>query len=109
MRVCDILGAYALQLLRGETDHNTYHCKALLQLFEIVYIGGEFLLSKAALMCISSTLERHTDFDFQHRRIRTVRIPRWAAHALFPEFSCALDMRCGDVFSEFGGDRFKCC
>ena len=35
MRVCDVLGAYALQMLRGEIEALADHCKSLLHVFEI--------------------------------------------------------------------------
>jgi hypothetical protein len=98
MRVCDILGAHALQLLRGETDCNADHCKALLQVFEIVYSRGQFSLSKAALTCISTLVEHEFAMTPQLKRFRTIKVPRWAAHALFPEYSCSVMMRCGDEF-----------
>ena len=99
MRVCDILGVYALQLLRGECGSNADHCKALLQVFEIVYSRGQFSLSKAALTCISSLVEREFAMNHQRNRFRTIKVPRWAAHALFPEYSCAMMIRCGDAFA----------
>jgi len=99
MRVCDILGAYALQLLRGETDSNAEHCKALLLAFEMVYSCGQFSLSKAALSCISNLVQRALAPPLQTDRFRTIKVPRWAAHALFPEYSCAVMMRCGDAFT----------
>ena len=58
MRVCDVLGAYALQILRGEICGRTDHCKSLIHVFELVYSKGQFSLSKAAAMCISNIFER---------------------------------------------------
>jgi len=46
MRVCDVLGAYALQMLQGEIQARADHCKSLLHVFEIVYPTGQFSLSK---------------------------------------------------------------
>jgi hypothetical protein len=99
MRVCDILGEYALQMLRGEVDARADQCKSLMHVFEMVYPIGQFALSKAAVVCISSLLVRWLDRAPHRSRIHTIKIPRWAAHALFPEYGCAIALRCGEVFA----------
>jgi hypothetical protein len=100
MRICDILAAFSLQMLRGEIGVHAEHCKALIQVFEMVYPVGQFSLSKAAVVCISNLLERWSSQPPQsHQRFCTIKIPRWAAHALFPEYSCTLMLHCDDVFA----------
>jgi hypothetical protein len=99
MRICDVLGAYALQILRGEIPAHADQCKSLIHVFEMVYSKGQFSLSKAAVMCISNLLERWLSQAPQSNRFRTIKIPRWAVHALFPEHSCAILLQCGDAFA----------
>jgi hypothetical protein len=99
MRVCDILAEYALRILRGDIDACTDHCRSLLHVFEMVYSKGQFSLSKAAVMCISNLSERWLPQNPRRNRFCTIKIPRWAAHALFPEYSSALLLQCGDAFA----------
>jgi hypothetical protein len=97
-----------LQLLRGETAANDDDMKAVIKLFEYVYPSGEFSMSKTALMCIGSTLN---SFSFCNntanqyhsstvsatpRPAAAIVLPRWVAHALFPEYSVSIAFQSGE-------------
>jgi hypothetical protein len=89
VRSCDLLSVYALKLLRGEARPDDEDTNNVLRVFEYVYPSSEFSVSKAALMCISSTLK---DFMLslsqgRSRDLGEIILPRWVAHALFPEYS----------------------
>jgi hypothetical protein len=99
MRVHGILGAYALRLLRGEVGPHAEQCKSLLRVFEIVYSRGQFSLSKVAMLCISNVVHQFCAAPSQHDRFCSIKIPRWAAHALFPEYSCVLQLQADDTFA----------
>ena len=98
VRPCDLLSLYALKLLRGEAKLNDEDTKAVLSVFEYVYPAAEFAASKAALMCICATLHA---FMFSRtpassRGISKIALPRWVAHALFPEYAVNVAFSLGD-------------
>ena len=98
VRSCDLLSLYALQLLRGETKPNEDDMRAVIKVFEFVYPSGEFAMSKTALMCVGSTLNA---FAFStrsapSRRTGNILLPRWVAHALFPEYSVSITFDSGE-------------
>jgi hypothetical protein len=99
-RPCDLLGVYALKLLRGEVSFRDKDMNSVLKVFEYVYPSAEFSVSKAALVCICSTF---TSLSFSANSlspggISEIVIPRWAAHALFPEYSVNVLFKVGENF-----------
>ncbi len=98
VRPCDLLSVYALKLLRGEAKLSDDDTKAVINVFEYVYSSAEFSASKAALMCVCATLSAFTFSrpPSSSRRISKVILPRWVAHALFPEYSVSLAFCLGD-------------
>ncbi len=101
VRPCDLLSLYALKLLRGEAKLNDEDTNAVLSVFEYVYPSAEFAASKAALLCICATMHA---FMFSRtpassRGISKIVLPRWVAHALFPEYAVNIAFSFGNSAS----------
>ena len=97
VRSCDLLSFYALKLLRGEAKPDDTDMNAVLKVFEYAYPSSEFSASKAALICISSTLKvfglsSSTDHS---RDVAEVILPRWVAQSLFPEYAANIRFNLG--------------
>ena len=97
VRSCDLLSFYALKLLRGEAQPDDDDMDAVIKVFEYVYPSGEFSVSKAALLCISSTLKvfMFSSASNPSRNISQIVLPRWVAHALFPEYAVSVSFNLG--------------
>lgn len=98
VRPCDLLSIYGLKLLRGEVENNEEDAKAVINVFEFVFSSAEFSASKAALMCICATLNAHSfsRVSSSPKAVSNIVLPRWVAHALFPEYAVNLAFRIGD-------------
>ena len=98
VRPCDLLSIYGLKLLRGEVDVSEENTKAVINVFEYVYCSAEFSASKAALTCICATLNAHSfsRLSTMPKAVSKIVLPRWIAHALFPEYAVNLAFRIGD-------------